>query len=410
MNIQSTKPDTYRGESYAKKIARFYFWKRYLADFQDWKRHPVLVLASRNGGDIQVLRSLGVPSDQIVAIDNNEKAARECSERLGIKVVVADVVSFLKDTKQLFGCVFLDFCGPISDAKMRDFEAAAERVVTDGIVGVAVLRGREKGTAREAVHNNPLASAIEQCGYSADNGCGIDTKDNLRLFKYFDRDVVFSAGLMTRLRGVVGVPYGEIHYTSDTVDGPGSCMVIYNFLIGRYNGWSGDRAAVNAARASGNVKEKIYDRDLNFQLEVQRQRDAQRALVAGLSEMFGNGSMAMTITEAAAVKANVTRKSGENEAKAAALSFLADVAWARGVGHEIVAIRRWGPDGLLVHKKKAFDELVGDLEVADEGSDAQTLAMIRLWKFCTSEQNSDIGEYMQKQTAEFRSRRSMRDV
>ncbi len=72
----------YGGESVGKKLARYSFWdrtKRWLGDRFFTEQH--LVLASRDGGDVAVLKGLGVTPQNIVAVDTDKEAVDDCRRK-----------------------------------------------------------------------------------------------------------------------------------------------------------------------------------------------------------------------------------------------------------------------------------------------------------------------------------------
>jgi len=81
--------DTYKGESLQKKHARYLThllaqaWTNESKYRGNFERGMHAFLLSREGGDIGVLRSLGVPFDNMVGLDRSEDAIHSCVEKWG---------------------------------------------------------------------------------------------------------------------------------------------------------------------------------------------------------------------------------------------------------------------------------------------------------------------------------------
>lgn len=139
--------DTYKGESPSKKMARLGYWRavrKFLGGRFTKTKH--VVLASREGGDIGVLVGLGVPKENIIAVDQVESAAQACAQKWpGVEVIFGDVADVVEARAKEVGSVFLDFCGPISTTTVQVGRKILRALRYDSIFGIALLKGREHG-------------------------------------------------------------------------------------------------------------------------------------------------------------------------------------------------------------------------------------------------------------------------
>lgn len=194
--------DGYKGESLQKKAARYTShslnreWQR--PDI--WKGGLHIFLCSREGGDIGVLSSLGVPFGNMVAMDRDDSALESAWEKWGFEeaseapnFVVADaghevhwINTCLKRARGYdhrgygplplctqgrdcwveswaaasampwIASVFLDFCGHIDRGTVDAISRAWSVMDVGSVLTVAVLKGREKAQKVESVTNHPL--------------------------------------------------------------------------------------------------------------------------------------------------------------------------------------------------------------------------------------------------------------
>ena len=139
--------DTYKGESPAKKLARAAFWDKAMMNIHRHNvRGGILVLASREGGDISTLLGMGVPPGAIIGVDRCPDAAKECQDKFPeVRVICDDVCNVADYARGEVAALFLDFCGPISPNLTKIVWRCAQRAcVPNAIVGVGFLRGRER--------------------------------------------------------------------------------------------------------------------------------------------------------------------------------------------------------------------------------------------------------------------------
>ncbi len=147
--------DSYKGESLGKKIGRAWFWvvvRHWLGEQFFTGKH--LVLASREGGDVAVLKAMGVPAKNIVAMELNRHAAILFAEKHpDVRVHIGDVATLVNDRmfRGNLSCAHLDFCSwctpEVVDAAVR---VARFGMRDGGVLSIGVMKGREQGyTKRE---------------------------------------------------------------------------------------------------------------------------------------------------------------------------------------------------------------------------------------------------------------------
>lgn len=223
--------DTYKGESLAKKIARLGYWmkiREMLGPLFVSQTH--LVLASREAGDISVLRGLGVPLKNIVGVDRVSSAVDEAMGRWpGARVFEGDIANIAMQvaSKERIASVFLDFCAPIGNAVIDTTYRVIQRALRDGaIVGVGMLRGREKGRFRD------VANVEMKAEYNRLRDTHPDTRGRVASLgsEMWDRDSMLNLELGKRSglwkMGWAPVQVGEIHYQSATRESRGVPMMI----------------------------------------------------------------------------------------------------------------------------------------------------------------------------------------
>jgi len=148
--------DTYKGESLGKKIARAWFWvvvQRWLKD--DFYTGQHLVLASREGGDVSVLKAMGVPPANIVAMELNAPAAHCFRQKHpDVRVYIGDVAELVNDKRFRSNvvCAHLDFCSWCTDAVVeRAVRVARFGMRHNGVLSVGIMKGREQGPVRDSL-------------------------------------------------------------------------------------------------------------------------------------------------------------------------------------------------------------------------------------------------------------------
>ena len=150
--------DHYKGDSPSKKWARYEYWMGVcdLMGNEKFRKALHLVLVSREAGDIPVLLLMGVPPQNIIAVDLNPRAASAAQRKWpSVKVVCGDIVNIAAEYKRTIGSAFLDFCNPISHEYVERVMKVARLGLRDSaVLGVAFLCGREQ--------DQVLVQSIEQ--------------------------------------------------------------------------------------------------------------------------------------------------------------------------------------------------------------------------------------------------------
>jgi len=146
--------DTYRGESPAKKYARFLCWSHISEGLGNkFAEGKHLVLASREAGDISALLGLGVNPKGIIAVEHSSSAAHAAQEKYPqVHVVCRDVVKIARECKRTLSSAYLDFCGTLTDAMISKVcQVALLGLKDDAYLAVTMLAGREQGELRDEV-------------------------------------------------------------------------------------------------------------------------------------------------------------------------------------------------------------------------------------------------------------------
>jgi hypothetical protein len=149
--------DTYGGAAPQKYPASVDFWNttRHRLGDERFLRGNFLILASREGLDVRILRHFGIRDTQILAIDRCPAALGEFQKRFpGVRTQCTDVETFSFTTRERFDAIFLDLCGPLNKANSaciyRVGRNCIRRHIEGGILGFGLMRGREKEFAKLA--------------------------------------------------------------------------------------------------------------------------------------------------------------------------------------------------------------------------------------------------------------------
>lgn len=136
---------TYKGDSPGKKLQRLRTW------FHLYKLGQVcgapyegsLVLAG-DGGDVGVLRAMGVPAPTITAVDLDRDRVAVCRNRFPrISTLCCDVGSASRHLP--YSMAHIDFCGRLGVANIRTLVEVARNFTSHpGVLAVTMLKGREK--------------------------------------------------------------------------------------------------------------------------------------------------------------------------------------------------------------------------------------------------------------------------
>lgn len=183
--------DSYKGESLQKKIVRIQTHlavKRYL----DGKAPGLFAdgihvfLASREGGDIGVLKWLGVSPRTMLGVDRNEEAIKNCAEKWATilcapagspwgpgLIHAADIADVVREVTTALGGTsggpriahaFLDFCCHIDKSTIDSMTSVWRSLPRGSVLTVAILKGREKIQANHRVVVAPVCDRKRRRG------------------------------------------------------------------------------------------------------------------------------------------------------------------------------------------------------------------------------------------------------
>lgn len=266
--------DTYKGESPGKKIARYRFWEKVARDVvgTDIFYDPMsrfVVLASREGGDIIVLKGVAVPPSCIVAVDRCGDAVRTCAAKHPDVDVrfgdIADVVDSLPKDRAMLGAdvdvCFLDFCGYLTPQLIETCRRVCSALMVGSTIGIAFMRGRERAVSGCApiplnrLQRRYARSAFGLLDAEIDLVCGLSTDLRPAIAQARDAgdgDLAHARVLESILRftcsgGKRPTLKGIINYHSRSTEGAGVPMCIAVFTNG-YSGLTNSRQHKNFAR------------------------------------------------------------------------------------------------------------------------------------------------------------------
>jgi hypothetical protein len=304
--------DTYKGESFAKKLARLYFWvqvRELLGDARFY-RQTHLVLASREGGDISVLLGMGVDPKRILAVESNAEAAAICSQKFpSVRVVyggVASIASAPELASETIASAFLDFCSPLNEGVVDTAFRVVQRALGDGAaLGVALLRGRERDAVRDIVLDPTLKEEAERVAGLIQQQRGLPPAELGA--QVWDRDLVLQTEL-TRRSGLWRLGWGLIrigglHYQSATSTSRGVPMMITLWRVHRERPRASRRAFV---RRYLNTAEKVW-RSHDFFMRVPSVEDTDAATRVAALSLEEHGEVAIAYTESALPYARAAR-------------------------------------------------------------------------------------------------------
>lgn len=140
--------NNHRGDTLSKRIARLEFYIRVRAwvGEERFTQMKFLYLASFEGGDASVLRAMGVPDENQLAVDFDSDSLERFIEKYPTIPTHLGRVEDIDDA-QRFDCIFLDFCANLSEGTIAACVQTIPklRAQTDSIFAFAIQRGREKG-------------------------------------------------------------------------------------------------------------------------------------------------------------------------------------------------------------------------------------------------------------------------
>lgn len=139
---------SYKGDSCGKKWNRFLFWKHNLpkeARLENGRK--VLVFASKEGADIGCLIGLGVPSENIIAVDICKDSINS-SKRIfpSVRHVHCDVCELIKKEGENICIAYLDFCNCLNLKSFKTIRTVNNRIGENSIIGITLLKGRESAS------------------------------------------------------------------------------------------------------------------------------------------------------------------------------------------------------------------------------------------------------------------------
>ncbi len=136
---------TYRGDSPGKKVSRAKLWTQ-TAQWMTSLNQPYLgsLVLAGHGGDISVIKGMGMNPARVTAVDICQDAADYCKElHPEANVIKADAAQISKNI--LYNTAHLDFCNSISIDNMKTIVEVMRNIRKPGIVAITMLKGREVG-------------------------------------------------------------------------------------------------------------------------------------------------------------------------------------------------------------------------------------------------------------------------
>ena len=136
---------TYRGDSPGKKVSRAKLWTQ-TAQWMTSLNQPYLgsLVLAGHGGDISVIKGMGMNPARVTAVDICQDAADYCKElHPEANVLKADAAQISKNI--LYNTAHLDFCNSISIDNMKTIVEVMRNIRKPGIVAITMLKGREVG-------------------------------------------------------------------------------------------------------------------------------------------------------------------------------------------------------------------------------------------------------------------------
>ena len=225
----------YRGESYAKKLARLTFWDHSQGNILKPGR-KTLVLASEHGGDVAVLKSAGCPNANIIAVDKDMQSLKKFIDKYPrIQAYHGDAAAASKLLAPSgLDCAFLDFCSNINDNMLQTLRGVYHTMKHGSLLGINILRGRDCG------RNMKRIKIVREIIKSADNRAtfkGFGTQND-KYLKDAAREAVIRNFLNSACDQDTHVwPRGIIKYCSASKGKRGSTFLtlVYNVFWGKYN-------------------------------------------------------------------------------------------------------------------------------------------------------------------------------
>lgn len=146
--------NTYGGESWNKKLARAHVLIQAVSAFRAMSPSIAprcMVLAGPAASDVRVLSALGVPAENITAVDLDPNGVA-AAERLGATGFRGDVIEAARARPRSMDIVVLDFCAQLGPTSVQTFAHAAHAALdASGIAIAAFSYGREIGARAAAL-------------------------------------------------------------------------------------------------------------------------------------------------------------------------------------------------------------------------------------------------------------------
>lgn len=137
----------YGGESWPKKVARWFFWEAASAWLGERvETANVLCLSGPDAADARCARSFGFDVSRMVTCDLDAGSIASSSLACpGPVYFHGDVATAAKQRRRSFDVVLLDFCGTVSGSAVQKFVETVAHGARDGAaVGIGVMYGRER--------------------------------------------------------------------------------------------------------------------------------------------------------------------------------------------------------------------------------------------------------------------------
>lgn len=149
MQHQTKRGHLYPEDTASKRLTRFLFWSKVKEQMSQsaWSEGPHLVLAGPWGGDVTILRALGVPPKSIIMVDVNEDALKSAqSVHSDVKAIHGDVLDVVTtEFQNSLRSAYLDFCSTACKGSISTAVAVYKAGITrrGGYFGTTFYSSRE---------------------------------------------------------------------------------------------------------------------------------------------------------------------------------------------------------------------------------------------------------------------------
>lgn len=241
--------------------------------FREFRKGRHLCLAGRNAGDLHCMEAIGVPLNQVTAVDVVESAA--ASAKLAFPTADirhCDALDVVRSSGRVFRSMFMDFCGPMTDERL----AYCVDLIRYGSLHasaftVAFLRGREKSdvgfgewsrrlnSQAKVVKGSPIPESwrISTSGHYPDGKRANKLErnpDSPTARGFIQRVGALQLTLQHTLgrHGISVFPYLLTDYVSNTESSKGVPMMVCQFYIHRHGN------AREAVRYTEKLMQKVW--------------------------------------------------------------------------------------------------------------------------------------------------------